>query len=323
MSISTRFITMLLLWSLFHQTGHGQAVDFNDRRAFFNQQTENFQDWLSVGGFDKTLRTEYLKITPDTLFLYLAFTGADYDYNINAIRQLRKDVAGQSSMTLEEKLFYKAAYFYEIPEHRLVIQLFDNYREGAAVLYWMGVYFAKGTVTVEESEAKPILKSIRVDAIDISESQYRAARGVSDLSYSKADVFEKAFQFLKEKYDRELCAGTKPKVHLRESQRRLWVQVDNLCKEALYDQTNNVLCRILERLDLPSCNTIKRERFYFMIDYEPDDKGFELIVEIDGEYSDNYLSGYGQYKKMDYRFMEYFQLYADALAEDLRRAVSP
>ncbi|MCB0633623.1 MAG: hypothetical protein R2824_13435 [Saprospiraceae bacterium] len=319
---SGRLISLFLLGNgLFLSLAGAQSpADLREHHAFFDQQSSNYQDWLVESGIGQVLKVEHLKLTKDSVFLYLAFVDSDFDYQLNALHALQDTIRKKSVHTLEEKLFYKAIFFLEIPNDRLVIQLFDNYNIGSSVLFWQAIMFKDGSVSVRESGAKPILKIINISGISISEEGNQVRDNISG-EVSKPRLFEEIYQFFKNKYQGSDCEGLTPRVLLRESGRRLWIQVDNLCKEALYEQTNNVLCRILNRLQLPSCNTIRRERFHFKVDYDKIEQGGELIIEIDGEYSTNTLLGYGQYQKMDYRFMDYFQVYADVLVEDLKKAI--
>jgi len=312
--------TLAVLW--FASSSAQPAGNLQDHRSFFSERTADYQQWLNESPIGKVFQVEHLDVRPDTLFLYLAFQPGDYDYQLGALEQLRNDFSRQHFLSLEEQLFYKAAFFYEIAPEKLVIQLFDTYDPARTALYWLGIHFHGGAIAFQENKAKPILKSIHIEPADFSGHQKSASQKV-DRSYSKEEVYQSIYRFLQEKYQQQTCPDNQPRLFLRESQKRLWVQVDNLCREALYDQTNNVLCRILKRLDLSACNTIKRERYHFIVGYEPTETGFELEVVIDGEYSTNYLLGYGQYRKMDHRFMEYFQLYADVLIEEMNQALVP
>lgn len=301
---------------------------------FFQAQAKVFQKWLEKEGLGTVLKVREVEVDPQILALYLEFKeqGADHDEVVINYQKIKQAFESKNTLPLEAQLFYKMVHLMEVDEDIANVQIYDTYNPQEQPCFYVGAYFKNNQIQIDKKIAAsgecPNRYKGKKWIVQIDPSDFLNAKKITQKSihkkFGKKQVFDLIFQYAKKRFEKNPCPNRKAKVRLRENKNMLRFEADNLCKQVLYDETNQLLCRIVDRMGF-SCNTIKRERLNFIIIYEATNHGFILHCEVDGKYS----SGLGKGRRGDYNSMEenpgfndYLELFADEFAQELRKEIT-
>lgn len=294
---------------------------------FFQERMQVYQRWLEHTGLGQVLKVHSVELderSSDTLSLYLSIIGKDTDYMISAWEQLKKDFEDQSLLTLEQQLFFKMTDLMDLDQAQALVQIFDTYDLSVAPCFFIGIYFDEEVKTVSDqckSESRPIEIPLR----SLNGLKSHSVYNISSIDFeTRREIYQVITDFAEKEYFAADSCRKEPEFLIREKMSLLRFEVRSVCSHAIKGQHNNLLCRIYERLFSKSCSTIKRERLTFIIsvDEQLSSGNVKLNCDINGFYSDNWLStGRGAYKPMEGEFDEYLKDFADfftaALAEHL------
>jgi len=309
------------------------AIAQNDLSAdlpFFRERANVYERWLEHAGLGKVLKVQTVDLLTenavDTLSLYLSFYSENTDIVVAAWEQLKRDFEARSPLTLEQQLFYKMTELMELEQERCYLQLYDTYDLAKTSCFFVGVYFEGDSVKVANNACKSEIKDVFIPANDLSGMKDPAESDLHGLDFdARRELFESILRFSRKRFKVGEAAGendcnTRPALRVREKEERLRFEADNLCRHVLYDETNNLVCRIYTRLLGRECSTIKRESlsFTFTLGEAPTAGLIKLTCEIDGKFSDNWFStGRGAYESMEGEFDEYLELFADTFTVEL------
>jgi len=138
--------------------------------------------------------------------------------------------------------------------------------------------------------------------------------------YTQQYVFDKVYQYAKQRYEREICFERHPKVSVPQIDGNVMrFEVTDLCKEVLKNARNPDLCAFLDKYVKP-CNWITREKLTFTFVYQIKDNGFHLKCDLEGKVGSGYYDevGRGGYYDMEIDFDGYLTDYATTLQYQLK-----
>ena len=296
-------------------------VDLTTDALFFEQQKEAYQRWLDHSGLGQVLRVETIKVEPNELALYLSFPYNDIDTIMVAWQKLKQTFDQTRPISLERQLFYKMVNLMEVRQTLANIQIYDTYDLRKEPLFFRGIYFAEGNVKVETSDPRSKIREVNIRPPSFEEMKKTSVEAFKQ-RYSRNNVYNSIYEYAKARYERTVCDNRDPKVRILENEEVLRFEVFDLCKEVLIDDSNPLLCRILQKLG-HHCNWVKRELLVFTITYKSLEDGFRLHIEIDGKYGSGYYDQVrrGGYLSMEIDFDDYLERYADEFKERLKSEI--
>ncbi len=304
--------------------------DLSEDTIFFQDQAQVYQRWLENSGLGGVLKVHTIELDTkgvDTLSLYLAFHTDDTDFIINAWEQLKQDFESRSPLTLEQQLFYKMIQLTEIDERQGNVQLYDTYDLSELPCFFVGVQYSENEVEVVESICRSEIRDVYIPANNLSGLKKKTESTIRTVNLdTKLEVFASILRFAKQRFkindqQEENECLVKSALRVREKGQVLRFEADNLCRHVLYGESNSLLGAICKRLPICNWSSIKRERLSFIItvDEQAASNALKLTCEIDGKYSDSWFSSSrGSYKPMEGVFDEYFVLFADMFAVELK-----
>jgi hypothetical protein len=311
-----RYIVLFFI-PLFPCCVFAQIEDLTQDRTFFQDRQTLYQQWLDHSGLGQVLKVEDIKVEPEELSLYLAFQTEDVDSSMIAWKALKQTYEADFPISLEQQLFYKMVSLMEVRQSIANIQIYDTYDLKVEPLFFVGIYFDAGEVTVESSGHKSKNRDIEFTVEELSKRMNLSAEEV-EKRFTKEYVFDTILAYSRKKFAAMQCENRQPNLRLLENRQTLRFEVSNLCREVLTDAANPLLCRLLDRFG-KDCNWVKREKLDFTISYTPTRDGFNIGVIIDGKYGSGYYETVqrGGYMSMEIDFDEYLEVYADAFVQEL------
>lgn len=308
-----RYLPLLLLGCLFQMTFPPKlsAQDLSEDLEFFQSQSIAYQQWLDKTGLGKALAVQEVKLKKSgtELELHLRLRPTDLDSAIGLWRQIKADFQSTSDQSLEEKLFRVFVHKMEIPpaQGNVQIYVFDkkgNYIPCFYVPIWEEKGFIKSEEVVGECRDKPI--DIRFKPQQIRQT-LKGKTTMVERQLSSDEVFDRAVQFLRNKYGRSECYDRYPEIveELR-TETILKVSVTDLCRVVLTEEQNSLWCKSVEALGW-KCNDVRRERLEFEFFYPGNSKS------LTGKLTGKFGSGVYRPRKSGYMDMEPdFEDYLDA-----------
>lgn len=297
---------------------------------FFKNQEKIYQKWLGNSGLDEVLSVHSTIVKEEQLSLNLQFKYTDADSVIQAWLQLKEDFEMESSITLEQHLFYKMVSIMNVPQNSAVVQLYGDYSSYGKDCFFRGIYFREGEVKVAENNCKPDLQVIEFERADFSKAQKAVTKEFNtncfNNEFSTNKTLELIYDYAQSRFGKNYgttnCKGRKPNIQQQElSKYTLRFSVDDLCLEVLDDKS--WVCEGLKNWFEYDCNWIQREKLIFLFTYEPTSKGFKITGKVDGFVGNGFFESIGEsgYYNMDIdkEFYKYLENYADVFSNDVRR----
>ncbi len=317
--MKTTFLLFLLL-PFFALPLLAQREDLTQDRDFFHKQEALYQQWLNHNGLGKTLHVKTVEVEAQQVALYLAFPNENPDSVIAAWAQLKKDYATlNTGLSLEQALFYKMQQLMELRESVANVQLYDTYDTRKEPCFYRGFYVKEDVFRVDSSGCRSVPLEVSMSPNDL-----RGTKKPSNLAfqkqYTQQYVFDKIYQYARQRYEKETCYARHPKVGPQQVDGNvLRFEVTDLCKEVLKNAQNPDVCAFLNKYVKP-CNWITREKLTFTFVYQIKDNGFQLKCELDGKVGSGYYDevGRGGYLDMQIDFDGYLTDYAKNLQYELK-----
>lgn len=316
----------LLAFSLLFaaQSLTAQKEDLTKDKAFFEQQSKLYQQWLEHNGLGKTLHVKTVEVEPQQVALYLAFPNENADSVAAAWDQIKADYATlNTGLSLEQELFYKMLHVMELRQSVANVQLYDTYDTRKEPCFYRGIYVKDGTFRVDSSGCRSKKLDIYISPADLKDAKEHSAISFQK-QYTQDFVFERIHQYAKKRYEPKTCENRNPSVSQPLIDGNLMrFEVTDLCKEVLKDESNNTFCDFLNKYFKP-CNWIKREKLTLSFIYQQKDSGFLLKCEVEGKVGSGFYDqvGRGGYLDMEIDFDGYLKDYADKLQYELKNAIT-
>ncbi len=307
-------LTILLLVT----SAIAQIEDLTRDTKFFEKQKTEYQRWLDHAGFGSVLKVHAIEVEPQQLSLYLAFPYEDVDSILVAWQELKTAFEKKRPITLEQELFYKMVHMMEIRQALASVQIYDTYDLRKEPLFSRAIYFEKDSVKVEASNPKSKIREIIIKLEDFKEMKKMSVEAFQK-QFDRQTVYDKIYQYSKQKYERKTCDQRYPKLRLLENGDVLRFEINDLCREVLEDEANPRLCQILRGFGY-DCNWVKRELLTFRVIHREEARGFGLYIEIDGKYGSGFYENVrrGGYLSMEIDFDDYLERYADQFKEEIK-----
>ncbi|MEO6038216.1 MAG: hypothetical protein ABIQ93_07385 [Saprospiraceae bacterium] len=323
--MKTKYLFLSLLFASLVLPLPAQREDLTRDRAFFHQQELLYQRWLDHNGMGKTLRVKTLEVESQQVALYLAFPTENADSVTAAWAQLKKDYAAlNTGLSLEQALFYKMQQLMELRESVANLQLYDTYDTRREPCFYRGIYVKDDVFRVDSSGCKSKTLDIYISPSDLGGAK-KPGTAAFQKQFTQQYVFDKIYQYAKQRYEKEMCFGRYPKVSPpRIDGNVLRFEVTDLCKEVLKNAQNPDLCAFLNKYVKP-CNWITREKLNFTIVYQTKDNAFQLKCEVEGKVGSGYYDevGRGGYLDMEIDFDGYLTDYVEKdLQYQLKKAIT-
>ncbi len=297
-----------------------QREDLTHDSTFFHKQAVLYQRWLDHSGLGKTLHVKTVVVETQRVTLFLAFPNEQADSVTAAWVQLKKDYADlNTGLSLEQALFYKMLQLMELRESAANVQLFDTYDTRKEPCFYREIQVKDASLHIDSSgcKSKPV-------NVYISPSDLKRARKPSNSAflrqYTQQYVFDKVYQYARQRYEKETCFARHPKVSPPQINGNVMrFEVTDLCREVLKHAQNPDLCAFLNKYVKP-CNWITREKLTFIFVYIPKDNAFHLNCELDGKVGSGYYDevGRGGYLDMEIDFDGYLTDYAKNLEFEIK-----
>jgi hypothetical protein len=299
-----------------------QTEDLSSDSEFFKKQAGIYQQWLDYAGFGKVLKVQTIEVSPQQLSLYLGFQYQDIDTIEVAWKMLKANFERTGQVTLEQELFYKMVNLMAVGQSVANVQIYDTYDLTKAPLFFRGISFKDGMVQVEESGHRSKIKDVVLAPSDFKNLKSLPVKDFKQ-KYDRQTVFDKIVACSKRRFERTTCEQRNPRVEVLENRQVLRFEVTDLCREVLPNETNPLLCSVLNRIGY-DCNWVKREMLIFRIEYQQTAAGFQLRIELDGKYGSGFYDNVrrGGYHSMDIDFEDYLSRYADIFEVYLRQCIA-
>jgi len=296
-------------------------------QPFFEQQGRDYQRWLNQSGLGQVLHVERVRVADTELSLDLGFHTTNAD-TVNAQwKELKATFARHDSSghTLEEALFYKMLYFMEIKPEQGYVQLFNSFdtQKDLYPCFFRGIRFERGQVLTDEQGCRTQFPEFDLKPADVQASR-TVSVAVFRKKFSKSAVFKKLETFVDQRFTPKKCDNRNPTVEWLDRQDELWFNVNDLCKEVLWDETNPWWCRALYGAGFESYrNCIKRERLEIHIRYTETTEGFNIRCSLDAKFGSGFWDevGRGAYKNMETDYKTFVEQYALKFKNELRQAI--
>lgn len=299
--------------------------DLTQDAAFFKNQKNLYQRWLDQSGLGQVLRVYEIEVKSDQVSIYLALPFENPDSCFAAWQQLKKDFSSKNpGNTLEKQLFYKAAHMLELRRSLVVVQLFDTYNIKKDPCFIRAIHSSGESVKVDSTGCKSEVRTVRIDPTDLKNT--KTAKQDFSGRMRQDVVFEKIHQVAKARYERQKpgCDGRHPSVDPPFIDANIMkLEVNDLCKEVLTDETNHTVCEWLKLFGKP-CNWIARERLVLTFTYIQRGQGYELRCEIEGKVGSGYYDQVkrGGYLDMEVEFDEELKHYAEGFQRELKSVLT-
>lgn len=312
-----------LSFSLFLSIGaatiaFAQLEDLTKDTPFFKEQMGKYQQWLDHTGLGKTLKVYDIEVKPDRLSLYLAFPYNDLDSIMSSWTQVKADFEKAQPISLEQKLFYKMLHFMEVRQSMADVQIYDTYDLRKEPLFFRAIYFDEGQVQLEKSDPRSEVRQFFIPSSRLNRMKSTSSSSLKK-EVTKTELFDDIFDFSKKYYSNKGVDGRQPSVQILENEEMLRFEVTDLRREVLIDETNPILCSLLQPLGL-DCDWVKREWLTFQVSQKPQNNGVQIIIDIDGKYGSGLFKKVrrGGYISMEIEFDDYLKRYADIFKEELK-----
>lgn len=291
--------------------------DLTQDRAFFEEQAQAYDRWLDATGLGDLLSVREITVEPNALSLYLSFPVEEINYVFVAWETLKTDFQANESLTLEQQLFYKALHYMQVDQEQLDVQLYDTYDVSKTPLFFRGIYFSDGQVTVSEDNPKSVTREVKIPKPQLSYisngTQVRPKQGME-----KDFVFWKILQRARGYYEAEekKVDGRVPVFKSLGQLDNLRFEVTDLTREVVTDGRRSTFCGLIQRLGY-ECNWSPREVLTYTISFEEKEGELVLQIEIDGRLGSGvYASARRRsYISLDVEYYPQLEAYAEEMRE--------
>lgn len=257
---------------------------------FQNTGLPAYQKWLDGAGLGHALKAQSAEIKNDTmLVLFLGFNTADADTAKALWLRLRADFAQKTGGdTLENVLFEKVAWYFEVPPRQARLYLSDN-QAGAKAHCWEArmVPSAKSVSPVFQERSYDCGFKSQDFPVNISPQDLGGMRAPSMVAFkqkmTKKAVFEKLKPWLVQRFQKPQPDGGWSHIKFTDEWQSLKFEVDDLRKEVIDNATSSWLCEALCQ-----CRTcLPYEKLEVCIKYELNEEAsgaFSLSATIAAKY---------------------------------------
>lgn len=301
-----------------------QREDLTKDKVFFSKQSEQYQRWLEHTGLSRGLKVRTVEVEPQQLALYLEFPTDDPDTVAAVWDRLKTDYAKlNTGLSLERALFFKTLQFMEVRQSVANVQLYDTYDTRKEPCFYRGIYVKDAQLVVDSSGCKSKKVDIYMSPGDL-QGVKKPSPAEFQRKYAQDIVFDKIYQYAKQRYERQTCVNRHPSVGAPQTDGNVMrFEVTDLCKEVLKDAQNDVFCDFLNRY-FKECNWIQREKLSFTFVYQAKDNGFVLKCEVEGKVGSGFYDevGRGGYFDMEIDFDGYLEDYAKRLQSELKQVLA-
>lgn len=297
-----------------------QLEDLTLDEPFFQQQKNLYQRWLDQTGAGRYLRVQDLRVEPQRVRLYLGFHSANTDTIADTWRALKAAHEALPGLTFEEALFFRMTTLMGLRQQAAVIEVYDTYDLSRESLFFRGIHFREGRVTVEENNPKsPAPRLINIPAASVKSSS-KTGKAQVPKAYTKEYVFDQIMQFARQKYAKSPCELRYPAVHPKPHEDYLRFDVSDLCREVIKEAENPTVCQWLRGIGY-NCNWTTRELLSFTFVFVPAAEGFSLHLSLEGRVGSGYYDSVKRsgYMDMELDFKDELEAYADAIVLEIKK----
>lgn len=259
-------------------------------QPFFNKAAHAYQKWLDGCGLGPALQVRSAEVKNDTLLVvFLGFQAADPDSARAVWNQLRADFARKTGGdTLENRLFEKVAWYFEVPPRLARLYLRDSYT-GPKALCW------EARVVPGNKNSRPVFQQKDLDC-GFKSQEFNVHIGSQDLpglrppsaadfqkKMDKKTVFSRLKPWLSTRYQKPQPDGGWSHIRFTDEWQTLKFEVDDLRREVISDASSSWLCEVL--CQCATC--LPYEKLEVVIKYEMPDPaagGFSLSATISAKY---------------------------------------
>jgi len=282
----TPFATLLVL--CFPSFLLSQAL--TEHRAFFEEQRQEYQDWLQRSGFSKVCTVHSMELVDQGVSLNLQFA-TSVDSIWSYWKSGKEAFEADHLLQLEEALFFKMVRLFDLKAAQAFLQIQSGYGV-AKDNYYIKIYTKEGELKVLENLPRGFF-----DRIELGLQSSYGGQGSKVIIGGQEALYSLVQQFMQEEYNGEKgCAGEAPYLDaVQAMDGKLMINVEGLCSEVLR-QDKLMYCEILKRLKF-DCSTVKRESLAFVFDYDTDSQRLYCVIE--GKYSSDYFFYRGSPQDMD------------------------
>lgn len=311
----SRFLVGLLLF-LFAQSTVDAQVDLRPDKQFFEQQAEEYGDWLDQQGYGQFIKVQEMGVFKEYVVLNLTFRSSNVETIVGEWTALKQAFEEKSPLLLEEKLFYQAATMFELQDTMLAVGLYDNFDplKIKVSTFSREMLFIDGKVSVSEEDPKASITPIKLFPKGIKSGALSSVLNFQQ-NVTREAVYTCISTYLSDRFSEAGYQGTAPEIIVREKKENLRVEVVNLRKEVLA-QTS--LCGWLEAFGF-DCRWAKRETLTFLFAYEQTSNGIQLTGDISGKVGSGgfFQEPRGSYRNMEPHFEEELLSYIEKITAEV------
>lgn len=299
-----------------------QTENLTDDEVFFQQKKNEYQRWLDQTGVGRYLHVQDLRVEPQRVRLYLGFHSTNTDTIADTWRQIKAAHESRPGPTFEEALFFRMTTLLGLRQQAAVIEVYDTYDMSRETLFFRGIHFRDGRITVEENNPRSgdLPRLITIPAAAIKTGSKSGTAKVPK-AYTKDYVFERIMQFARQKYAKSPCELRYPAVHPKPHEEYLRFDVSDLCREVIRDAENPTVCAWLRSCCGYSCNWTTRELLSFTFVFLPNGDSFSLYLTLEGRVGSGYYDNVKRsgYMDMELDFKDELDAYADAIVLEIKK----
>ena len=258
-------------------------------QPFFNERAKTYQNWLNGCGLGPALQVRSAEVKNDTMLaLFLQFKATDPDSAKAVWEQLRLDFSKRTGGdVLENLLFDKIAWYFEVPARQARLYLSDN-NQGDKAKCWEAriIPGSKGSPVFQEKKYECGFKSqdfpVNIEPQDLSGMRIPSAAEFLKKMDKKA-VFQKLEPWLAKRFQKPQPDVGWSHIKFSDKWATLKFEVTDLRREVIRENQNSWLCQAL--CFCPSCQPIERLEVVIKYNVLDPQKGiFELNANVSAMY---------------------------------------
>jgi hypothetical protein len=209
-------ITLIILLSI-SQLAYSQ--DLRKDSSFFYKQVDAYQQWLKETGFDKVISYESIEILSDKLILRFNLK-SDLDWF-----GLKKSYNEEDPNSINELLFFRATFLFEIPMENAEIRLSDHQN------YYVNISY-NNKLVVNEPNPKGIVKNhLIVPVIKINKLKLTTT---SDAIENNVEIVKDIIEnYLRNYYKTKTARFSKANIRILQDENIVFVKISNISREII------------------------------------------------------------------------------------------
>lgn len=297
--------------------------DLTRDRAFFEQQSRNYQRWLETAGLAPRISVRAIETEPQRVLLYLQFPTDNVDTVKGLWRQLQSDYAArQTGMTLEEALFFKMLQLMELRQSAAYVLLYDTYDTRREPNFFRAIYADAQGLRLESSGDMSAGSIVTMPPEYLGDLPLPAVFEC-ERRFPRDIVLTQAYDYLRRYFERQRCDSLPLRVSPPQKLGDLWrFEVTNLCTESLRQTPASVVTPFLTEYGKPA-DWIRHEKLSFTLIYQglPGGCRLKCLVEVKVGNIPYDQAARGDYLELDGPFLPYVRTYAEGLMKTLRGVV--